>query len=1036
MKQKKNKVFPRILTAILAAALAASSAATVFARQGTAEAGGGQAAGDSSQTVQSSCQPTEEQVRQYKQDGSWEQRCAFWEQLGNEEASPQLIQNALRRGQNGPMPRSVPEVWQSGMPATGEARVLLLQVDFPNYSFEEGDTLQALEQIAFGGADETSPYYPYESLKAYYSRSSYGKLQIDGEAVHYTAKYDREDYNVEQLFEEALNELDGQLDYSDFDGNGDGVIDAVYLHFAGLDTGWGSDWWSVTNKNSDESKQWDGVLLGSYVTLHSPSNEKWGAQTLIHETGHVLGLPDYYSYKNQSFENGIRTFDMMNNNTGDHDGFSKWLLGWLDDGQVLQVDRSAASGQTIALSPLSEDTPGEPKIAVISPEDNGAFSEYLVVQYDEAAENQSVALADGSPLPNGFRVFHVNASLNEMGTNFRYTNYDNESPKLIELVDPDGEEMHCNDTVPYADGQPYHCMYFEGDSLTPQTNPASNFYGGKYLGYTGIRLTGFQTGEGASFSVSFDDAPPVPGEGEFVLTPESWANLSNQTNYILAPFTASLPFELNDGAEVPVLKKENGEELPLSAASPKALSLMVSCDAQTAFQVEPNTDYTLVFPAGYFYLGAGCYSEEITVPIHTAPIARIQQSGEYGDYLAGGYTAPIFLSDGTPAHFSFGMDWETGRIEQVNLYCIDQANRQTVKETALQLTEDANPFTAQAAACYDGTVALALHANSGERTYLYKLSEEGELLAGPAVLPGKQNVFACGNGVKAYPKNNWSQPNRVYTVDFLSEPTWVEGNPAASYYYRLDGSCYGVTHMGEDGFYLSVYSSEDTLLWSRKLDDEKMQVSAFARDDKVVVLSLMNYVFGGTDNTIGDLAADVFDKATGEFVETKTLVKSMRFSLDNFHAGFIVQNAPGGIALLNSTSIKLGMGESDTVTDYYFLSPELEYLACTTGINAFYGSYISDRYAVWHQGDGQIHFDLTQPLGGEKPVPPQPDPGEGEEPEGGGPEGGSGQQEEPSGQVPETGEAAAGLPAAAVLLLTAAAAVVGMRMRRGRKETR
>ena len=130
------------------------------------------------------------------------------------------------------------------------------------------------------------------------------------------------------LFKEAMTALDADgMDFGQFDGNGDGLMDGVYIHFAGPDTGWGSPWWSYKTHYNDFNPPFvlDGVALSDYVTLHNNSAD--GAQTLIHETGHMLGLADYYSYVDQSYENGIRTFDMMCDNTGDHNGFSKWLLG-------------------------------------------------------------------------------------------------------------------------------------------------------------------------------------------------------------------------------------------------------------------------------------------------------------------------------------------------------------------------------------------------------------------------------------------------------------------------------------------------------------------------------------------------------------------------------------------------------------------------------------------------------------------------------------------------------------------------------------
>ena len=129
------------------------------------------------------------------------------------------------------------------MATVGAGRVLALRVSFPDYSFADDDTLEALDAL-FNGGDGSG--FPYESLHAYYERASYGKLDISGTAVDYQAKHERSYYqgDINTLFVEALDALDETLDLSQFDANDDGYLDCVYIHFAGPDSGWGSTWWS------------------------------------------------------------------------------------------------------------------------------------------------------------------------------------------------------------------------------------------------------------------------------------------------------------------------------------------------------------------------------------------------------------------------------------------------------------------------------------------------------------------------------------------------------------------------------------------------------------------------------------------------------------------------------------------------------------------------------------------------------------------------------------------------------------------------
>lgn len=297
------------------------------------------------------CALTAEQLQQYQADGTLAERQAFYESLGMNQVDPALVKQAQARQSAGPsMLRRRNAATNSdaspGMATTGQAHVLALYVDFaddPDHTFQEGDTLQALQALLNPVQDgqTASSWFPYESRTDYYYRSSYGKLTITGDAVAYHAQHPRSQYTRITLIAEALQALDDQgVDFSKYDANGDGYLDGMYMHFAGDNTGWGSEWWSYAVTASDgDFPSVDGLKVAKYVTLHEPSNTEAGAATLIHETGHVLGLPDYYPYSTGTAApgTGILTSDMMFDNRGDHDGFSKWLLGWIDDSQITRI---------------------------------------------------------------------------------------------------------------------------------------------------------------------------------------------------------------------------------------------------------------------------------------------------------------------------------------------------------------------------------------------------------------------------------------------------------------------------------------------------------------------------------------------------------------------------------------------------------------------------------------------------------------------------------------------------------------------------
>lgn len=110
---------------------------------------------------------------------------------------------------------------------------------------------------------------------------------------------------------EACRQAGDTMDFSEYDNDGDGCVDAVIILTAGLSEADGTaedNIWPQQDKlnNHHASFQANGVKVDGYITI----NELWsnagegarlaGIGNLCHEFCHLLGLPDYYDTDGKS----------------------------------------------------------------------------------------------------------------------------------------------------------------------------------------------------------------------------------------------------------------------------------------------------------------------------------------------------------------------------------------------------------------------------------------------------------------------------------------------------------------------------------------------------------------------------------------------------------------------------------------------------------------------------------------------------------------------------------------------------------------
>ncbi len=406
--------------------------------------------------------PTPDQVERYRRDGTLARRVAAAYRIGNHRVAPHLVRGlADRIGVAVPKQVTFPYY----LPATGNPRVFALLIEFSDHRGE----LDASE-IDSGIFGEGQPSrYPSESVRDYYRRSSYGQLDLRGTTLGwYRAPYPRR--SVERtmaaryrLIFEAISHFDHQgHDFARYDNDGDGRIEYFFVIYAGPPDEWGDFWWAMYLPFSDDSYTVDGKRLGSFSWL-GEGPAPYHAGTAIHETGHALGLPDLYDYDGSAGvdgegpRGGVGGLDMMDRNFGDHNCFSKFLLGWVDP----RVEHEGTS--EVVLGPSD----AEPEAALLMHGDPqlDPFGEYFMVQHRRRLGNDAAYPSDG------LLVWHVDARLAPDG--LFLNNNSNTDHKLLRLMEADGlEQIERGERADAGD------FYLPGDTFGPDTTPSSHRYDG------------------------------------------------------------------------------------------------------------------------------------------------------------------------------------------------------------------------------------------------------------------------------------------------------------------------------------------------------------------------------------------------------------------------------------------------------------------------------------------------------------------------------------------------------------------------------
>lgn len=339
------------------------------------------------------------------------------------------------------IPAPIAEI-DSSLPSQGDANLVIFYVDFPDCTYGSADmTADQVEGIAFGAEDLSDVNYPFESMSAFYKRSSKGAMNLTGKVFRYTTKENRSSYDTDKvkLAKECYEAFNAENDFSSYDADMDGYIDATLFTVptAAGDT----DWWPCAGAFGDASYVVDGVKIGHIITgnaqIESVADYSNFNSSYLHEMGHCMGFPDYYLYSSDDYDgmHGSAGYELMDADAfSDFCSFSKLMLGWYRENQISVYDKSKGSQTFELINAQTED--GN---CVIIPMDdlggNYASGEYFIIEYSTNAGNNN--LSSSRPwqvTSDGIRIYHVKPEIYDNGwwKSFKYSNGS-------EFTDTDGD---------------------------------------------------------------------------------------------------------------------------------------------------------------------------------------------------------------------------------------------------------------------------------------------------------------------------------------------------------------------------------------------------------------------------------------------------------------------------------------------------------------------------------------------------------------------------------------------------------------------
>lgn len=199
-------------------------------------------------------------------------------------------------------------------PSIGSPRALVLLVEFPDQKFITPQPLEMFTRLMTesgfsheGATGSATDYFTENSRGLFTPRFDvYGPVTLPNDMAFYGRESSTlHDVNPYQMIADACKLIDGEVDFSLYDEDADGMVDNVFVFYAGYGQNSGAPshtiWPHAANiwTYGGIKLVLDGVQVGNYACTNeiqgTSGSVLTGIGTFCHEFSHVLGLPDLYA---------------------------------------------------------------------------------------------------------------------------------------------------------------------------------------------------------------------------------------------------------------------------------------------------------------------------------------------------------------------------------------------------------------------------------------------------------------------------------------------------------------------------------------------------------------------------------------------------------------------------------------------------------------------------------------------------------------------------------------------------------------------